>query len=90
MLRLIVTLIWPFCLQNGLNCRSGWPWKWHFNDALVLVNVAWGEPGIAYKVKQAGGVWNKSKQAWELRYDKVVALQLEDRLVKEWESAGGI
>jgi hypothetical protein len=64
--------------------------EWIPNDALVLVKVAWGERGISYKVKKAGGVWNKSKQAWELRYDKVVELQLEDRMVKEWEGEGGI
>ena len=55
--------------------------EWIPNDALVLVKVAWGEQGISYKVKKAGGIWNKSKQAWELRYDKVVELQLEDRLL---------
>ena len=64
--------------------------EWIPNDALVLVKVAWGEKEISYKVKQAGGEWNKSKQAWELRYDKVVELQLEDRLVKEWEDGDGI
>ena len=63
--------------------------EWIPNDALVLVKVAWGEKEISYKVKQAGGEWNKSKQAWELRYDKVVELQLEDRLVKEWEIERG-
>jgi hypothetical protein len=62
--------------------------EWIPNDALVLVKVAWGEKEISYKVKMAGGVWNKGKQAWELRYDKVVELQLEDRLVKEWEGEG--
>jgi len=54
------------------------------------VKVAWGEKDISYKVKKAGGKWNKSKQAWELRYDKVVELQMEDRVVKEWEKERSI
>lgn len=64
--------------------------EWIPNDALVLVKVAWGEKEIAYRVKTAGGIWNKTKQAWELTYGKVVELQMEDRVVKEWEGGKSI
>ena len=64
--------------------------EWIPNNALVLVKVAWGEKEISYKVKRAGGIWNKAKQGWELTYEKVVELQLEERMVKEWESQGSI
>lgn len=64
--------------------------EWIPNKAVVLVKVAWGEKEIAYKVKNAGGVWNKGKQAWELAYEKVVELEIEDRIVKEWEAGKSI
>ena len=45
------------------------------------VKVAYGERGIAARVKAAGGRWNPDKKVWEVPYRAVVALQLEDRLV---------
>ncbi len=35
------------------------------------------------RVKQARGKWNRSRKVWELRYDQVVALTLEARIVEE-------
>ena len=59
--------------------------EWIPDKAVMLVKVAWGEKDLARKVKNAGGQWNKSKQAWELAYEKVNELGLGDRMVKEWE-----
>lgn len=52
----------------------------------VLVRVEWGEKELAYRVKRAGGTWNKEKKAWELAYQQVVQLGLEHRLLREWET----
>lgn len=50
-------------------------------ETIVAIRVAWGEAGVARQVKQAGGTWNAERKVWELRYDQVVALGLETRLV---------
>lgn len=50
-------------------------------DSIVGVRVAWGEATLAREVKAAGGVWNRPRQVWELRYDQVVALGLVDRMI---------
>ena len=49
-------------------------------DQTVYIKVEWGEADIAWKVKKAGGVWNKKRKAWELERGKVAALNLEDRI----------
>ena len=57
----------------------------HFKaETMVGVRVAWGEAELAGRVKQAGGVWNRSKRLWSLRYDRALKLGLRDRI------AGGI
>ncbi|MBI5301178.1 MAG: hypothetical protein HY868_03505 [Chloroflexi bacterium] len=50
-------------------------------NPLAEIKVNWGEPEIARRVKQAGGQWNAQKKVWELRYDQVVKLELEKRIV---------
>jgi hypothetical protein len=37
---------------------------------------------LPQEVKRAGGKWNLQRQVWELRYDQVMALGLERRIVK--------
>ena len=59
--------------------------EWIPNKEIVVVKVAWGEKDIAISIKNAGGVWNGDKKAWELPYEKVIELHLEDRILKEWE-----
>ena len=41
------------------------------------------EVAMREQVKQAGGKWNRSRKVWELRYDHVIALKLEARVVEE-------
>jgi hypothetical protein len=59
------------------------------DDALVGVRVGFAEVELRHRVKQAGGKWNPSRKAWELRYAHVLALKLEARIVKEGASHTG-
>ena len=52
-------------------------------DAIVGIRVHWGEKELAKQVKAAGGVWDRDGQVWNLRYDRVAELGLEERLVRE-------
>jgi hypothetical protein len=52
-------------------------------DALVGVRVGFAEVELREQVKQAGGKWNRRRKVWELRYERVVALKLEARIVEE-------
>jgi hypothetical protein len=52
-------------------------------DRLVPVRVAFTELAVRQQVKQAGGTWNQDRKASELRYDRAVALGLEDRIVPD-------
>jgi len=47
------------------------------------IRVGFAEVEIRQRVKQAGGKWNWSRKVWEMRYDQVVALTLEGRIVAE-------
>ena len=47
------------------------------------VRVGFTEVELRAQVKQAGGKWNRSRKVWELRYDHVVGLKLEARIVEE-------
>ena len=52
-------------------------------DTLVGVRVDFAEGEVRQQVKQAGGKWNRSRKVWEIRYDQVVALKMEARIVEE-------
>ena len=52
-------------------------------DAIVGVRVGFAEVEVREQVKQACGRWNRSRRVWEMRYDQVVALKLEGRIVEE-------
>src|SRR5919197_4357531 len=52
-------------------------------DAMVGVRVGFAEVELREQVKQAGGKWDHSRKVWELRYEHVVALKLESRIVGE-------
>ncbi len=49
------------------------------------VRVAGFELAIRDRVKSAGGIWRVRQQLWELPYEKILALDLEDRIVGESE-----
>jgi len=50
-------------------------------DSLDHVRVAWSEVEVRRQVKSAGGRWNPQQGVWELRYERVVALGLEGRII---------
>jgi hypothetical protein len=47
----------------------------------VLFGFAKGE--LRDQVKQVGGQWNRRRKVGKLRYDRVVALKLEARIVED-------
>ena len=49
-------------------------------DALVGIRVRWGEADVASRVRQAGGIWDRSKRLWFLRYDGAIELGVDDRI----------
>ena len=58
-------------------------------DQIVGLRVAFAEVAVRDRVKQAGGTWNPERRLWQLRYDRVVALGLNHRIVNESASASG-
>jgi hypothetical protein len=51
--------------------------------------VDWQEVELRDKVKTAGGRWNPARRLWELRYELVVALGLEDRIIRDLDDQPG-
>ncbi len=49
--------------------------------ALVGVRITAQEVSLRNRVKQAGGRWNPKTRLWELSYERVAALHLEDRIM---------
>ena len=49
-------------------------------DEMVGVRVELGEVNLQARVRQAGGVWDRLRKVWRLRYNQVVALGLEERV----------
>jgi len=52
-------------------------------DRRVSLRGAVSELDIRAQVKRAGGIWQRDRRVWDLRYDQVVALGLEGRIVPE-------
>jgi hypothetical protein len=51
-------------------------------ESVVRVRIALPELEVRNQVKRAGGRWDPQRRVWELRYDRVVALGLADRIVE--------
>jgi hypothetical protein len=51
-------------------------------DTIVGLRVAFRETELRSKVKRAGGTWNRARGIWEIRYDQVVKLGLEEWIVE--------
>jgi hypothetical protein len=58
-------------------------------DQIVALRVAFADVAVRDRVKQAGGTWNPERRVWQLRYDRVVALGLNSRIVDEPASNTG-
>src|SRR6266581_8154154 len=52
-------------------------------DQIVGLRVAFADVAVRDRVKQAGATWNPERRVWQLRYDRVVALGLNSRIVDE-------
>jgi len=58
-------------------------------DQTVGLRIAFAETAVRDRVKQAGGTWNPDRKVWRPRYDRVLALGLNDRIVDEPASSDG-
>ncbi len=58
-------------------------------DETVALRVAFTDAAVRAQVKQAGGTWNPERRVWQLRYDRVIALGLNSRIVDEPASNSG-
>lgn len=64
-------------------------WSWtpppprRRKGSFVFVKVAFLEKTLRQQIKDGGGVWNPDKQAWEIRFDRAVALGLTSRIMDE-------
>ena len=59
------------------------------DDQIVGLRVAFADMAVRERVKQAGGTWNPERRVWLLRYDRVVGLGLNSRIVDEPASNSG-
>ena len=59
------------------------------DDQIVALRVAFVDVAIRDRVKQAGGTWNPQRRIWLLRYDRVLELGLNSRIVAEPASKSG-
>ena len=50
-------------------------------EQIVAVRVSAPEATLRQQVKNAGGQWDGQRRVWKLRYDRVVALGLNKRIV---------
>jgi len=64
-----------------------WPWTPPLprrrKESRVFVKVTFPERELRQQIKGVGGVWHPDKQAWEIRYDRAVALGLTSRIMDE-------
>jgi hypothetical protein len=56
-------------------------------DSVVPLRIAVTELAVRRQVKNAGGQWNPHRGVWEVRYDRVKALGLTDRIVEDREGS---
>ena len=50
------------------------------DDQMVGVRIGYKEFGLQREVKSAGANWNPNSRLWDLRYDQVLKLGLEERV----------
>jgi len=56
---------------------------------IVGLRVAFADVVVRERVNQVGGTWNPERRVSQLRYDRVVALGLNSRIVDEPASNSG-
>jgi len=62
------------------------PWEMDLNripaNKLIRLRVNFGEVKIGKLIRAAGGKWHHEKKYWQLPYREVIALGLDDRIIK--------
>jgi hypothetical protein len=58
-------------------------------DQIVALRISFADVAVRDRVKKAGGTWNPQRRVWQLRYDRVVTLGLNSRIVDEPASNSG-
>ena len=61
------------------------PYEQGAPDQIVGIRVAMEERTLQKSLRKVGGIGNRHRKVWELRYDTVLALQLASRIVDERE-----
>jgi len=51
------------------------------HDQIVGLRIPFADVAVRGRVKEAGGTLNPERRVWELRYDRAIAIGLEDRIV---------
>jgi len=51
-------------------------------EQVVTIRVSAPEVAIRQQIKSAGGQWDPQRGVWKLRYDRVVALGLSERILR--------
>jgi len=59
------------------------------HDQIVGLRVTFADVAVRDRAKQVGGTWNPERKVWQLRYDRVVALGLNGRIVDKPASNSG-
>ncbi len=72
-------------MEIRLTLRSGMPGTKRlvarFGERLVCVRVAWNETELRAAVKQAGAIWRPQQKLWEMSWEAVRALGIDNRVV---------
>jgi len=55
----------------------------HPTSQRIAVQVDYWDTELREKVKAAGGIWRPRQKLWEMRYEDVVALGLESRVIAD-------
>jgi len=64
----------PSVSDSVMNGRNG--------DDRLGIRVAGYEMAIRAQVKEAGGIWRPRQKLWELSYNKIMKLGLEERIIE--------
>ena len=53
------------------------------SDSMVGIHIGLKEKELQDKVKKTGGRWDRKRQVWDIRYEKVLELGLKDRIIEK-------
>ncbi len=74
---------WPIESSGAAREQTG------LSSKRLAIRVDYSETELREKVKALGGIWRPRQKLWEMRYEDIVALGLESRIVAdEMQRAG--